>query len=659
MTWISRARRLGIAAAATALSLGCSDGPGGSSGSIQISISPGSLSVARGASGSVTATLTRGGGFVGNVILVVQGVPAGVIVQAPTQLTGSTTTATVTVTIGSAVALGTYTVTIRGSADGVGDATGTYQLTVIEAPGFSLSVTPAARTIVPGASSGATVSIVRGNGFVGPVTLALLTPPAGITGTFDPALTTGDGTALAVSVAASVAPGSYPLTIQGFSPGPGIKTTTLTVTVPPPPAGGNVQYEFCDPAEAPVFVGYQDGNGAWQAVTGATSGGTTRYTLNLAQTFGGVMFVYPPAANPVAGFSRVMGRQTTAARPTGTRTPALLEDAYVTQILYATRVELTQDGSETCALTQPTKSVSGTVAGVTPGSYGIVSANAGLVIFDGAAPDNPVTFFGVRPGPFDVVGTRTVPGSAPNKTFVLRNLNVANGGSLPSPIDFNGAASAAPATANVTITGGGGDDLEAFVDLVSANGVGALWFDLSPSATATRPWGGLASMLPGELHSLVVFAAPGGSFTDFRVAVKHVGPVANQAIALTPMISVPASTPVAGGAYPRFRFQGTLPSDYNKGVAVEVLGVEGTGNIFSILATNTWLAAVGQPLVYDFTMPNVTGLAGFPAAARLTAGTNDLSASAWGFTGTGVFDVRPALGTEFKAAVKGGTLVVP
>jgi hypothetical protein len=58
-------------------------------------------------------------------------------------------------------------------------------------------------------------------------------------------------------------------------------------------------------------------------------------------------------------------------------------------------------------------------------------------------------------------------------------------------------------------------------------------------------------------------------------------------------------------------------------------------------------------------MPDVTGLAGFPLAARLSAGANDLFAGGWGFTGTGVFEVRPALGVEFKAAVRGGTLVVP
>jgi hypothetical protein len=130
----------------------------------------------------------------------------------------------------------------------------------------------------------------------------------------------------------------------------------------------------------------------------------------------------------------------------------------------------------------------------------------------------------------------------------------------------------------VIITGAGGDNLEAYVDLVTANGIGGMWFDLSPSPTATRPWGGLASMMSGDLHNLVVFASPEGSITDFRVTAKHVGPVSAQTLVMGPEVTLPTTSQVAGGAYPRFRFQGTLPGDYGKGASIELLGVEGSGN---------------------------------------------------------------------------------
>ena len=58
-------------------------------------------------------------------------------------------------------------------------------------------------------------------------------------------------------------------------------------------------------------------------------------------------------------------------------------------------------------------------------------------------------------------------------------------------------------------------------------------------------------------------------------------------------------------------------------------------------------------------MPDVAGLTGFPAAAMLTAGLNDVSASAFGFAGPAVFDLEPNLGSEFKAAARGFAINVP
>jgi len=58
-------------------------------------------------------------------------------------------------------------------------------------------------------------------------------------------------------------------------------------------------------------------------------------------------------------------------------------------------------------------------------------------------------------------------------------------------------------------------------------------------------------------------------------------------------------------------------------------------------------------------MPDVAGLAGFPAAARLTAGPNAATASLWRFTGPGIFDVKPTLGSEYRAATATASITVP
>jgi hypothetical protein len=132
--------------------------------------------------------------------------------------------------------------------------------------------------------------------------------------------------------------------------------------------------------------------------------------------------------------------------------------------------------------------------------------------------------------------------------------------------------------------------------------------------------------------------------------------VVDETLALGPAIIAPTTSQVGTGAYPRFRFQGTLPAEYDKGASIDGLGSD---NIFSLMTTSAYLTSAGSALAYDFTMPDVSGLFGFPAASRLSAGNNDVALGAWGFTASGIFDPRPTLETVFKAVVKVGTISVP
>jgi hypothetical protein len=163
-------------------------------------------------------------------------------------------------------------------------------------------------------------------------------------------------------------------------------------------------------------------------------------------------------------------------------------------------------------------------------------------------------------------------------------------------------------------------------------------------------------MQTGDLHALIVFASAPNE--DFRVTAKYVGPVADQSIALGPAMTATTATQVAAGLYPRYRFQSTLPPEYNQLVSIE-LAPSTSGNTYSVVATSSYLAAAGNALSYNFTMPDVAGLPGFPIASRLTAGPNDLAVTGDGFTGQGAFEPRPSLGGEFKAAVAITSITVP
>jgi hypothetical protein len=89
------------------------------------------------------------------------------------------------------------------------------------------------------------------------------------------------------------------------------------------------------------------------------------------------------------------------------------------------------------------------------------------------------------------------------------------------------------------------------------------------------------------------------------------------------------------------------------------VGGEGDGNTFSIISSRGYLIEAGGTVVYDFTMPDVVGLAGFPAAARLTAGPNAATTTLFGFTGPGVFDLKPTVGSEYRAAATTASITVP
>src|SRR5438874_2567391 len=94
---------------------------------------------------------------------------------------------------------------------------------------YTLSLAPAALTIVQGATGNTTVTITRTN-FTDAVTLSLGGAPTGVTGSFNLAAPTGTSATLTVSVGATVVTGVYNLTVDGTG-APGNRSTPLALTV--------------------------------------------------------------------------------------------------------------------------------------------------------------------------------------------------------------------------------------------------------------------------------------------------------------------------------------------------------------------------------------------------------------------------------------------
>jgi uncharacterized membrane protein len=91
-------------------------------GDFSLSVSPASLSIKQGTSGTYTVSVTRTGGFTGAVQLSVSGLPSGVTaVFSPNPATGTTSTLTVTAT--ATAATGSFALTITGTSGTLSRAT--------------------------------------------------------------------------------------------------------------------------------------------------------------------------------------------------------------------------------------------------------------------------------------------------------------------------------------------------------------------------------------------------------------------------------------------------------------------------------------------------------------------------------------------------------
>ena len=124
---------------------------------------------------------------------------------------------------------GTYVASFTVT-DNVG-ATSQPATRTITVPDFSLSATPASRSILAGAGTTYTATVTPGTGFSGTVTFNVSGLPSGASGSFNPASVNASGsTMLSVSTSASTPAGSYPLTITGTS-GPVSHTVNVTLVV--------------------------------------------------------------------------------------------------------------------------------------------------------------------------------------------------------------------------------------------------------------------------------------------------------------------------------------------------------------------------------------------------------------------------------------------
>lgn len=620
---------------------GCKDStspnpPGGNgTPSIGLALTTQSVSIAQGSSGSVGATVSRAGGYTGDIALTIEGLPSGVTGSAnPSSVPANATSANIGLTVGATVAAGTYTITVRASGAGVTARTATFTLTVtaVSQGGFTLSLNPASVSLQQGSNGAVTVNIARTGTFTGTVALSASGAPAGVTTGFDPAAVSGNSSALTVTASGSAAPGTYSLTITGTANGAANQTVTLPLTVTAAPPSGTMTWVFCAASGVPNWVAYQDGANAW---TKATPTGNT-YTFDIKSGKGGIALV-------AASGSKVD-----------------------VQILYGTTAELTAQGASQCQGSGLLENYTGSIAGAAATDQAWVTMGGATTVVQPAV--NPAfALTNVPDGQRDLFAGLIAQGFAGgiptytlNRLIIRRGLDPVAGATLPV-LDFGTSEAFAPVTRAVSLTNLGTDAAMTLMSYHTATGTSAPFFtDLIPSTATSRQYPGVpaAQQATGDLHLLTILATPQGQQvpTETRSASVVFKEAVDKAVPLGPSLGTITVNAASSSPYVMPSLQTAIQPEYNKYFLVAYS--QSAGGLDRSVSIAASAGYVGSTPTLELVMPNLSTLPDWNAAwGFLVRNPITWWFSASGWDATGGYSGSPYVeGASTRSATRTGEL---
>lgn len=617
----SAVRRATCFIASLAILVACSSGGGGgtgpdpSGGSISISVSPGTLVLKQGTEGDVTVTLTRSGSFSGGVTITATGVPQGVTVQGGTIQPGSGSIQ-LTVSVTSGVAPGNASITIQATGSGVSSASGTFTLTVEEEDvtgGFSLGLSTSNLSLEQGGTADVQIAVTRTGDFSGTVTFSATGLPAGVTAGFAPVSTDGASSTLTLAVGAAVGPASYTLGIQGSGDGVASQSATLTLQVTESVGGGElISFDQCFQATPITWMAFQDGSGPWNAVVPVGS----VFSFEMAEQRGAVAVVQNAGGSP-----RIT-------------------------IMHLTADEMALLASDGCPIVYPSRSVSGSVAGVAPADLVNVSLGSAVQFLPPGTTDFQMT--SLPDGPLDLLATQYTTFPAEFKKIVIRrNLSPADGDVLPV-IDFSAPEAAAPVVNDLTIDNILGETTSTVVNYLLGDGVTGqvLYAEPDVSANPNRNYHGVPAALfqAGDLHRLTA-QATAADLTTTRSVTRYFGSASPQTLTLPAAIGPTPIMPVANNPYVRLRLQYEPQADYDS--YYTWFFSQNDGITTRHVAQNVSAGYLNGGAI-DVTFPDFSSLTGWNDLWALQPGaliTGSVSAVGWTGVGLIAFPI-PEVGTR-------------
>ncbi len=429
------------------------------------------------------------------------------------------------------------------------------------------------------------------------------------------------GTVLA-TVASSVPAGVYPVTVVARATAnsqiTGSAVLTITVT---PVVSTTVTQSFCA-SEAPLWMAYQDGSGAWTRVT---PGANNTYTFQLTSARGGIATV------------------------------DTIDTGFDVNITYATTTELVTYTTAASAGACGGKRLNGTLANVGAGNLANVSVGDATIAVAGTGSQS-YQLLNVPDGPQDLVAARVNTTTRRADRLILRRgVNIAAGGAVPV-IDFSAPEAFAPASANVTVTGLTTDT--AFVatgyDGTRGSATGFLTAILRYTAsTGAAPYDAMpgATLIAAEMQQLYAVASTANAN---RVAGVYFRAPVDRTLVMAPYLSTPAVTRAANTPYARPRVQLDLQSDYNR-LLTTTFEQTALNRSAGVTATRAWAGGAA----WDVTFPDLSTAAGWNPSWALQSGTPfTWTVAALGGV-IGELDTTIADGAAFRSATTNSTTAVP
>ena len=321
-----------------------------------------------------------------------------------------------------------------------------------------------------------------------------------------------------------------------------------------------------------------------------------------------------------------------------------------TTILNVDRDELEGISGELCTESVGTKSVSGTVSGLTGAQVARISM---ALASDGASSGNTSYSLTELPdGPLDLVATRAATSTTqpPDRVIVRHNLDLADGATIPV-LNFGAAEAVALASSTLTFANRGTDPVDVSVVYFSANGTE---HQLMQFTGATGGTGSVFVSVPdalrvaGDLHAVAAFAS---SAAGLREVTQFYTAPGDKTATFGPILNAPIKSVVTTTPYLRPRLTVASQSEYP--VAMEAFWSQLSGGSFRTLRIITTAAFLGgRPGTWTLELPDFSEI-GYLSSWAFPNSTN-LSANARGYDGDAsvILGAAPTAGVTIKSSIR-------